>query len=378
MASITELKHTPGFTPSIVELKANIPDELQQKQQEAAEQSLVSPNSNPEVPPASGGFAPQVSSQVPGEQVQVPASDLKPQEADTSALAAIGDALGGLLGGGTEEDASAAGGLPEGIQEGPELTDSQQIQLEALAYAPKGGGILSSMAPDAVGNLQPLPEAPEPVKPTSGYKPVLPGIINPGENTAARPPLRTMSTYIEQSQNAQTVPETINAVVQSYRSNPDSFKIDASSIADVSTEVGKNWNFGSMKADSLVIHHTAGRGTREGVIQTFKERGYPAHFIIERDGTIVQVLGLNQRGQHTKNAEDGSGINNANSWGVEIIAKDDSDLAPVQVEAALKLANYLEGYGLKRNRIVAHGAINRHKQATEGKTVLDTLRAIGG
>lgn len=200
-------------------------------------------------------------------------------------------------------------------------------------------------------------------------------LMNAYANTEAT---RTMKSYIDQSMTATPKPGTFDQVVSEYRSNPDSFKMDSSGIRDRSGEVGGRWNFGSMRADSLVVHHTAGRGGADGVIQTFTERNFPAHFIIDRDGEITQVLGLDQKGQHTKPAQDGSGITNSNSWGVEVIAKDDSDVLPVQAAATIRLAKYLENYGLNPQRIVGHGAINRHKQATEGQSIIKLLEQIRG
>ena len=353
MTSITELKQTPGYTPSIVEIEAT-----QSQEQEVVKQE------NEASPVVGESLTPQVSPVVPGEVLQVPASNLQPQDADTSALVGIAEALGGLLGGGTEEDPSAAGGAPTASVDIPE---QQQIQLEALAYAPKGGGILSSIAPQSVQGISPVEKTP--VQPTfenpRGYESVLP------QMTRGTEPDSTKTTAV-------APPETVQAVVDRYKSDPTSFSIDQSGITDLSSDIGSSWNFGTMSSpNALVIHHTAGGGNREGVIRTFKERNFPAHFIIERDGTIVQVLGLNQKGQHTKPAQDGSGITNSNSWGVEIIAKDDSDLKPAQIEAALKLAKFLETKGLDPRRIVGHGAINSHKQATEGKTVVQTIAQLG-
>lgn len=140
------------------------------------------------------------------------------------------------------------------------------------------------------------------------------------------------------------------------------------------TSEGKYWNFGNnFKGNSLVIHHTGGRGTVDGVIQTFKERGFPAHYIIDRTGNIHQVLGTNQKGQHTKPSEIND-ISNSNAWGVEIIANDDNDVLPVQVEAAKQLAKDLQSHGLDPSRIVGHGEINSHKRKTEGQTVINAIR----
>lgn len=198
-----------------------------------------------------------------------------------------------------------------------------------------------------------------------------------GAYTASQPS-RTMQQYIQEQTTAKAAPNSYDEIISRYKSDPSSFNGTADDIKDISGEVGGRWNFGDLHADSLVVHHTAGRGSVEGVVQTFTERGFPAHFVIDREGAITQVLGLNQKGQHTKTAEDGSGISNSNSWGVEVMAKNDADVLPVQAAATVRLATYLKTYGLNPNKIVGHGAINSHKEATEGESIVNLLRQING
>jgi hypothetical protein len=147
-------------------------------------------------------------------------------------------------------------------------------------------------------------------------------------------------------------------------------------IVNNEAKAAPEWkSFGSIaKVDGLVIHHTAGHGTVDGVVQTFKERGYPAHYIIDREGVIHQILPDNAQGRHIKNSQNGNGMTNANTLGVEIIADDDADVLPAQVEAAKRLYGTLnQKYGLKPDQVVGHGSINSHKQATEGSTVARSI-----
>lgn len=286
-------------------------------------------------------------------------------------------------------------GVPQGWEEVSPSTRQQtpepvRVQADRPSVSPAtSGGVPQSTGPAATGDgslRERQPAVTGEAKPQATFgseqttvampTPKPPGILmNAYANTEAT---RTMKAYIDQSVTATPKPGTFDQVVSEYRSNPDAFKMDSSGIRDRSGEVGGRWNFGSMRADSLVIHHTAGRGGADGVIQTFTERNFPAHFIIDRDGEIIQVLGLDQKGQHTRPAQDGSGITNSNSWGVEVIARDDSDVLPVQAAATIRLANYLENYGLNPQRIVGHGAINSHKQATEGQSIVKLLEQIRG
>ena len=133
------------------------------------------------------------------------------------------------------------------------------------------------------------------------------------------------------------------------------------------------WDFGDLKEKKgFIIHHTGGRGDVNGVLNTFKQRGFPAHYVIDRDGKVYQILPDGKKGQHIKNGQGiGNGLNNSNTQGVEIIANDDNDVLPIQIEAAKKLAAQL---GYSKNQIFAHGEINPHKQTTEGQRTVSSIR----
>lgn len=201
------------------------------------------------------------------------------------------------------------------------------------------------------------------------------------ENTIENAPVRVNPAPAAPKGNLTPMSGTsLETVIREGRSDPTYFALDPQGIVDETPRTSSNWNFGNLtNPNALVIHHTGGRGTVEGVVQTFKERGYPAHFVIDREGVIHRILREDQKGQHTRPAEDGSEINNSNSWGVEIIANDDSDLTPQQVRAALQLSQYLhKSYGLPLDRVVGHGNINGHKQESEGDTVLAALDQMFG
>src|SRR3989338_5603967 len=122
--------------------------------------------------------------------------------------------------------------------------------------------------------------------------------------------------------------------VSGYFGGPVNIR-DARFLVDPETRA--KWDaFGSMQeVEGFVVHHTGGNGTVEGVVNTFKERNFPAHYIIDRDGIIYQILSDNMRGQHIMS---GNGfadsqapyLSNANTLGVEIMAHDDADVLPVQ------------------------------------------------
>jgi len=120
-----------------------------------------------------------------------------------------------------------------------------------------------------------------------------------------------------------------------------------------------------LKADKyFIIHHTAGRGTATGVMNTLNKRELAIQWVVDREGNIYQMLPRGSRGAHIRNSD--LGPNNSNSQGVEVIAKNDSDVLPVQAAAVLKLVQAL---GYSPNQIYGHGEVNSHKQKTEGQTI---------
>lgn len=155
-------------------------------------------------------------------------------------------------------------------------------------------------------------------------------------------------------------------------------------MIDRSGELGGDFDIaGSFQPNALVIHHTGGRGTVDGVVQTFRDRGYPAHFIIDRDGNVTQVLALDQRGSHLRPSETGQGssfgdVTNTTAWGVEVMANDDADVTEAQIQAAVGLARFLnENYDMPLERTVPHGMVNFHKQGTEGSTIYSAMINLG-
>lgn len=335
-----------------------------------------------------GNIAPTVSSPIPGEVLPISASTMSPS-AETSVAAGVGATLSAAL---------------QTVPEGPEgdaakVTPSSpggsslSTKIEA-----QGRGVPVDIPEPPVGLVEMPAPATEPgatPKPAPTYQSVLSPIVAPKKDNSVTVPPSLQASAVTPRGNYSSVlpamsgaknqparssapaPTSFKAVADEYRTAPQDFTITEQNITDRSTDVGSRWNFGTMEApNALVIHHTAGRGSTDGVIQTFTDRNFPAHFVIDRDGGITQVLDLNQKGQHTRPAENGSGINNSNSWGVEIIAKDDNDLTPAQMKASIELEKFLETKGLDPSRVVGHGEINRHKQETEGHQVVSMLRSL--
>jgi len=126
--------------------------------------------------------------------------------------------------------------------------------------------------------------------------------------------------------------------------------------------------------DYFIVHHTAGRGTPQSVVGTLNQRKLGIQWVVDREGNIYQTLPRGARGAHILNSD--LGPNNSNSQGVEVIAKNDADILPIQAVAVLKLVKAL---GFSPNQIYGHGQVNPgHKAATEGKTIVDYIKANYG
>ena len=130
-----------------------------------------------------------------------------------------------------------------------------------------------------------------------------------------------------------------------------------------------------MKNDKyFVVHHTAGRGSADGVVNVLNDRGLGVQWVIDREGKVFQTLPDGVIGWHAghKDQKDAPrDLQNSNSQGVEVIANNDEDVLPIQVAAAFKLMKYL-GYG--KDDVWGHGEVTYNKEPTEGKTIVDYWR----
>lgn len=119
---------------------------------------------------------------------------------------------------------------------------------------------------------------------------------------------------------------------------------------------------------AFIMHHTGGRGTVEGVQNTLRQRGLGVQYIMDRDGNIVNAGGSSHMMPGWGPL--GTGLSNRNTHGMEIIAKNDSDVTPDQVAAAKKFI--AERYA--KTPVFGHGQVNPgHKEATEGMSVVNAI-----
>jgi hypothetical protein len=144
-------------------------------------------------------------------------------------------------------------------------------------------------------------------------------------------------------------------------------KIPILTEAGIIDDTKKNrFNLGTIATSPsmFVVHHTGGRGDADLVYSVFYGRGLPAQYVITRDGGIHRFQPDGAKGWH---ASQYNGV----SIGVEVVAKNDADVLPVQITAAARLIQFL---GFKKDQIFGHGELAPgHKEATEGKTIKDYI-----
>lgn len=132
---------------------------------------------------------------------------------------------------------------------------------------------------------------------------------------------------------------------------------------------------GSLKSvDGLVIHHTGGRGAVSGVVNTLRQRNLGATFVMDRDGTVYRIVPEGARTQHATGY-------NARYEGIEVIANDDGDITPEQVEGFRQFTQWhaaTNGYKIGPDTVLGHGEISTNKRATEGATLKWTFLQAEG
>jgi len=161
-------------------------------------------------------------------------------------------------------------------------------------------------------------------------------------------------------------------------------------INDISKKAGFGNKFGRFEKGGikgLTVHHTAGRGDANQVVKVFKQRGYPAQYILDREGNLHRALPEGAKGQHMKNSwgkTAGKGFGNRNMEGIEVIAKNDRDWTPAQREKMKEFAVWhSEKYGYDPMKTTfSHGEVNpghrdwgKGKKQSEGWAFLHDFRA---
>jgi hypothetical protein len=120
-------------------------------------------------------------------------------------------------------------------------------------------------------------------------------------------------------------------------------------------------------ARAFIMHHTAMSGSAQDIVNFWKKqgKGYGAQYIMDRQGKVHDTLKEFGYGGTNEILNDPTrGLSNKNVVGMEIIAKDDSDVT--QAQAAAAAAFIRKTY--PNIAVYGHGQVNPgHKEATEGQ-----------
>lgn len=124
----------------------------------------------------------------------------------------------------------------------------------------------------------------------------------------------------------------------------------------------KQWiastNFGVRKPNYVMIHHTA-QHSLEQTVQTFHNQkvGVSSHYVIARDGKIVQMVNDLYRAHHAGLGRWGNDTDlNSSSIGIELDNNGTTDPWPeVQIKALMDLLDYLkETYNIPAANFIGH------------------------
>jgi hypothetical protein len=122
----------------------------------------------------------------------------------------------------------------------------------------------------------------------------------------------------------------------------------------------------------FVFHHSGGSSLDE-LRATLQQRGLGSEYLMDRDGTIY-AYGRPGSPHMQPNDRWGGiapGLTNANTLGMELVARDNNDVTPAQIASARRFisANY------PNTPVYGHGEVNPgHKQADEGMAVVSAIR----
>jgi hypothetical protein len=122
---------------------------------------------------------------------------------------------------------------------------------------------------------------------------------------------------------------------------------------------------------ALIIHHTSGNNSAESVVNDWRTNrpGVGAQMIMDRDGTIHDTrkeFGYGGTGNFLHSVV--PGVSNQTAVGIEVIAKDDADMTPAQIESLKRLA----GPGGAYANVPVYG----HSQVSPGDRDNEGVRGV--
>lgn len=148
---------------------------------------------------------------------------------------------------------------------------------------------------------------------------------------------------------------------------------------------GDGWiaspNFGTRKPNYVIIHHTAQISVAQ-TVQTFHNQqvGVSAHYLIGRDGTVIQSVNELFRAHHAGVSKWGNDTDlNSSSIGIELDNNGTTDLWPeAQVSALLTLLSQLkERYKIPQANFLGHMDVSPTRKIDPARFPWKTLAEHG-
>lgn len=193
------------------------------------------------------------------------------------------------------------------------------------------------------------------------------------------PASATMPTAprVTPSQTTQSGGSTSPSPSQDYPTNWSASPMGVpAGVAVEKRQVG-GLGYGGVRRNTkgVIIHHTGGRGL-DVAIQTLQSRKLSYHYLVDRNGKVVQILPDELMGWHAGKTNKKPEFDNSNTVSISMVAKDDSDVTPEQIAAASSLEAMLaKKYGFSKSNTFGHGEVSSAKHPKEGFTIASAIRS---
>ena len=146
---------------------------------------------------------------------------------------------------------------------------------------------------------------------------------------------------------------------------------------DDNVDYGKNATKNKTPFEGIIFHHTgndypAANQSKYGKNYDEERGGYFGyHFVIDKDGTIIQSAPLDKRTNHLKSSDmrdEYSNFSSANTIGISLVGSEDGEMTEAQMRAAQQLATQLgDNFNIGNENMLGQSTVQAGKQADEGK-----------
>ncbi|HLT87721.1 N-acetylmuramoyl-L-alanine amidase [Sphingobacterium arenae] len=164
-----------------------------------------------------------------------------------------------------------------------------------------------------------------------------------------------------------------------YQEAPVTGQLEKAAVSE------KEWiasvNFGVRKPNYVVLHHTA-QNSIEQTVRTFHNQkvGVSSHYVIGRDGKVIQMVNDLYRGHHAGVSRWGNDTDlNSSSIGIELDNNGTTDPWPdIQINALIGLLRYLkETYKIPQANFIGHMDVSPGRKIDPSRFPWKTLADQG-